>query len=49
MERITRGADPVVKIRYLIRSPGDPLHFAPPRIEVEQGTTTASSGRVTGA
>ena len=34
---------------YQIRSPGDPLHFAPPRLEVEQAITTASRGRVSGA
>ena len=41
--------DLVVKISLPDPLPGDPLHFAPPRLEVEQATTAASWGRVSGA
>ena len=40
---------PGSRFHYRIRSPGDPLHSAPPRdeveFEVEQAATTASRGR----
>ena len=32
VDRATRGAE---NFHYQIRSPGVPLHFAPPRVEVE--------------